>query len=34
MTNATGLQNLLKNIGGAFGTSVVATLITRGAQKH
>ena len=34
MTNATGLQNLLKNIGGAFGTSIVATLITRGAQKH
>lgn len=34
MTNATGLQNLLKNIGGAFGTSIVATLISRGAQKH
>ena len=34
MTNASGLQNLLKNIGGAFGTSIVATLITRGAQKH
>ena len=34
MTNATGLQNLLKNIGGAFGTSIVATLITRGTQKH
>ena len=34
MTNASGLQNLLKNIGGAVGTSVVATLITRGAQKH
>lgn len=34
MTNASGLQNLLKNIGGAFGTSVVATLLSRGAQKH
>ncbi len=34
MTNATGLQNLLKNIGGAFGTSIVATLVTRGTQKH
>ena len=34
MTNASGLQNLLKNIGGAIGTSVVSTLITRGAQKH
>ena len=27
-------QNLLKNIGGAFGTSIVATLLSRGAQKH
>ena len=34
MTNASGLQNLLKNIGGAFGTSIVATLLSRGAQKH
>lgn len=34
MTNASGIQNLLKNIGGAVGTSVVATLISRGAQKH
>ena len=34
MTNAAGLQNLLKNIGGAIGTSIVATLISRGAQKH
>lgn len=34
MTNASGLQNLMKNIGGAFGTSIVATLISRGAQKH
>lgn len=34
MTNATGLQNLLKNIGGAVGTSVVTTMIARGAQTH
>ena len=34
MTNASGLQNLLKNIGGAFGTSIVATLLSRGSQKH
>ena len=34
MTNASGIQNLLKNIGGAFGTSIVATLLSRGAQKH
>jgi len=34
MTNAAGLQNLLKNIGGAIGTSISATLISRGAQKH
>ena len=27
-------QNLLKNIGGAFGTSIVATLLSRGGQKH
>lgn len=34
MTNASGLQNLLKNIGAAAGTSIVATLLSRGAQKH
>ena len=34
MTNASGLQNLLKNIGGAIGTSLSATLISRSAQKH
>ena len=28
------MQNLLKNIGGAFGTSIVATLLSRGGQKH
>ncbi|MBQ9244686.1 DHA2 family efflux MFS transporter permease subunit [bacterium] len=34
MTNASGLQNLLKNIGGAFGTSLSTTIIARSAQKH
>lgn len=34
MTNATGVQSLCKNIGGAIGTSIVATLITRLAQVH
>ena len=34
MTNAAGLQNLLKNIGGAIGTSISATLISRSAQRH
>lgn len=34
MTNASGLQNLLKNIGGAIGTSLSTTLISRSAQKH
>ena len=34
MTNATGLQNLLKNIGSAVGTSLVATMITRFGQMH
>lgn len=34
MTNATGIQNLLKNIGSAIGTSVVATMLTRFAQMH
>jgi DHA2 family multidrug resistance protein len=34
MTNATGLQNLLKNIGSAIGTSLVATMLTRFAQVH
>ena len=34
MTNASGLQNLLKNIGGAIGTSLVATFLTRFAQAH
>jgi len=34
MTNATGIQNLLKNIGSAVGTSLVATMLTRFAQMH
>ena len=34
MTNASGLQNMLKNVGGAIGTSVVATLISRYSQIH
>ena len=34
MTNATGIQALLKNIGGAIGMSVVATMLTRFAQMH
>lgn len=34
MTNATGLQNLLKNIGSAVGTSLVATMLTRFSQTH
>ena len=34
MTNATGVQSLCKNIGGAIGTSIVATMITRFSQVH
>lgn len=34
MTNATGIQNLCKNIGGAIGTSLVATMLSRFAQMH
>lgn len=34
MTNASGIQNLLKNIGGAIGTSLVATMLTRFSQVH
>lgn len=34
MTNATGVQNLLKNIGGAVGMSIVATMLSRFAQAH
>lgn len=34
MTNASGLQNLVKNIGGAVGTSIAATMLSRFAQVH
>lgn len=34
MTNATGIQALLKNIGGAIGMSIVATMLSRFAQAH
>lgn len=34
MTNASGVQNLLKNLGGAVGTSIVTTVISRRAQVH
>jgi len=34
MTNASGIQSLLKNIGGAIGTSLVSTMITRFSQVH
>jgi MFS transporter, DHA2 family, multidrug resistance protein len=34
LTNANGIQNLMKNIGGAVGTSLVVTLISRYSQTH
>lgn len=34
MTNASGLQNMVKNIGGAIGTSIVSTIISRMSQVH
>jgi len=34
MTNASGLQNLVKNIGGAIGTSISTTMVARFAQVH
>lgn len=34
MTNASGIQSLLRNIGGAIGTSISGTMITRCAQMH
>ena len=33
-TNAAGVQNLLKNIGAAIGTSVATTMISRFSQVH
>lgn len=34
MTNASGVQNLLKNVGAAVGTSLVTTCISRFGQMH
>ncbi len=34
MGNATGVYNLMRNIGGSFGIAVVTTLLARGAQEH
>lgn len=34
MTNASGIQALLKNIGGAIGMSIVATMLSRFGQMH
>lgn len=34
MSNASGLQNFIKTIGGAVGTSLVATFISRFSQTH
>jgi DHA2 family multidrug resistance protein len=34
MSNATGLYNLMRNIGGSIGISAVTTMLARGAQVH
>ncbi len=34
MGNATGLYNLMRNIGGGIGISAVTTMLARGAQAH
>ncbi len=34
MGNATGIFNLLRNLGGSFGVAVVTTLLARRAQFH
>jgi DHA2 family multidrug resistance protein len=34
MTNATGIQNLLKSIGGGIGVSIVSTMLSRMSQIH
>lgn len=34
MTNASGLQNLLKNVAGAIGTSIAGTFVSRFSQIH
>jgi DHA2 family multidrug resistance protein len=32
--NASGLYNLMRNLGGSFGIAFVTTMLARGAQKH
>ncbi len=34
MGNATGIFNLMRNIGGSFGISIVTTMLARDAQRH
>ncbi len=34
MGNATGLYNLMRNLGGSLGVSIMTTLLQRGAQAH
>jgi len=34
MGNATGIYNLMRNIGGSFGIAMITTLLARGAQVH
>jgi len=34
MANATGIYNLMRNIGGSFGIALVSTIIVRRAQVH
>jgi len=34
MGNATGIFNLMRNIGGGIGISIVTTMLSRGAQTH
>jgi DHA2 family multidrug resistance protein len=34
MGNATGIFNLMRNLGGSIGISAATTMVTRGAQRH
>ncbi len=34
MGNATGIFNLMRNVGGSFGIAAVTTMLARGAQTH
>jgi MFS transporter, DHA2 family, multidrug resistance protein len=34
MGDATGITNLLRNVGGSIGIALITTLVTRGAQAH